>query len=85
MPDCGPCRPPEHGGQPGVGLGSNLSIVQNRQDFTNNMVTTLKTGADGSPSPTPTWKAPICWLCRPGSNWSITALSLASQANQSGF
>ena len=28
-------------------FGSNLSIVQNRQDFTNNMINTLKQGADG--------------------------------------
>ena len=46
-------------------FGSNLSVVQNRQDFTKGMVDILTAGADGLPLRTRTRKARTCWRFRP--------------------
>ena len=64
-------------------FGSNLSIVQNRQDFTNNMVNTLKTGADGLTLADTNLEGANMLALQTRQQLSITALSLASQANQS--
>ncbi|MBL8574520.1 MAG: flagellar protein [Hyphomicrobiaceae bacterium] len=63
-------------------FGTNLSVVQTRQDFTKNMINTLQTGAD---------KLTLADMNEEGANLlalqtqqqlSSTALSLASQADQ---
>ena len=64
-------------------FGSNLSIVQNRQDFTNNMVNTLATGADGLTLADTNLEGANMLALQTRQQLSITALSLASQANQS--
>jgi flagellin len=63
-------------------FGSNLSIVQNRQDFTNNMVNTLQTGADGLTLADGNLEGANMLALQTRQQLSITALSLASQANQ---
>jgi flagellin len=63
-------------------LGSNLSIVQNRQDFTNNMVNTLTTGADGLTLADGNLEGANMLALQTRQQLSITALSLASQAQQ---
>jgi flagellin len=64
-------------------FGSNLSIVQNRQDFTNNMVNTLHTGSDGLTLADTNLEGANMLALQTRQQLSITALSLASQANQS--
>jgi flagellin len=64
-------------------FGSNLSIVQNRQDFTNNMINTLQTGADGLTLADTNLEGANMLALQTRQQLSITALSLASQANQS--
>jgi flagellin len=64
-------------------FGSNLSIVQNRQDFTNNMINTLKQGADGLTLADTNEEGANMLALQTRQQLSITALSLASQANQS--
>jgi flagellin len=63
-------------------FGSNLSIVQNRQDFTNNMVNTLQTGSDGLTLADGNTEGANMLALQTRQQLSITALSLASQANQ---
>jgi flagellin-like hook-associated protein FlgL len=63
-------------------FGSNLSIVQNRQDFTNNMVNTLQVGADGLTLADTNLEGANMMALQTRQQLSITALSLASQANQ---
>jgi flagellin len=63
-------------------FGSNLSIVQNRQDFTNNMVNTLTNGADGLTLADGNLEGANMLALQTRQQLSITALSLASQANQ---
>ena len=63
-------------------FGSNLSIVQNRQDFTNNMVNTLTTGADGLTLADGNLEGANMLALQTRQQLSTTALSLASQANQ---
>jgi flagellin len=63
-------------------FGSNLSIVQNRQDFTNNMVNTLTTGSDGLTLADGNVEGASMLALQTRQQLSITALSLASQANQ---
>ena len=63
-------------------FGSNLSIVQNRQDFTNNMVNTLQTGADGLTLADTNLEGANMLALQTRQQLSIQALSLASQANQ---
>jgi len=64
-------------------FGSHLSIVQNRQDFTNNMINTLKTGADGLTLADTNEEGANMLALQTRQQLSITALSLASQAQQS--
>jgi flagellin-like hook-associated protein FlgL len=63
-------------------FGSNLSIVQNRQDFSNNMVNTLQVGADGLTLADTNLEGANMMALQTRQQLSITALSLASQANQ---
>jgi flagellin len=63
-------------------FGSNLSIVQNRQDFTNNTINTLTTGADGLTLADGNLEGANMLALQTRQQLSITALSLASQANQ---
>ena len=64
-------------------FGSNLSIVQNRQDFTKNMINTLQTGSDGLTLADTNLEGANMLALQTRQQLSITALSLASQANQS--
>ena len=64
-------------------FGSNLSIVENRQDFTNNMINTLKVGADGLTLADTNEEGANMLALQTRQQLSITALSLASQAQQS--
>jgi flagellin len=64
-------------------FGSHLSIVQNRQQFTNAMINTLKTGADGLTLADTNEEGANMLALQTRQQLSITALSLASQANQS--
>jgi len=63
-------------------LGSNLSVVQARQDFTRDLVTTLKTGADNLVLADTNEEGANLLALQTRSQLSQTALSLASQADQ---
>jgi flagellin len=63
-------------------FGSNLSIVQNRQDFTKNMIATLQTGADNLVLADTNEEAANMLALQTRQQLSSTALSLASQADQ---
>jgi len=63
-------------------FGNNLSIVQNRQNFTNNMINTLQTGADGLTLADGNLEGANMLALQTRQQLSIQALSLASQANQ---
>jgi len=62
-------------------FGSNLSIVQNRQEFTTNMVNTLQVGADGLTLADGNLEGANMLALQTRQQLSISALSLASQAN----
>ncbi len=64
-------------------FGSSLSIVQNRQDFTRKMVTTLKTGADNLVIADTNEEGANMLALQTRQQLSITALSLANQSIQS--
>ena len=64
-------------------FGSNLSIVQNRQQFTNNMINTLKTGADGLTLADTNEEGANMLALQTRQQLSTTALSLAAQAANS--
>lgn len=63
-------------------FGSNLSIVQNRQDFTKSMISTLQTGADNLVLADSNEEAANLLALQTRQQLSSTALSLASQADQ---
>ena len=63
-------------------FGSNLSIVQNRQDFTKSMIATLQTGADKLVLADTNEEAANMLALQTRQQLSSTALSLASQADQ---
>jgi flagellin len=63
-------------------FGSNLSIVQNRQDFTEAMINTLQTGADSLVLADSNEEAANLLALQTRQQLSSTALSLASQADQ---
>ena len=63
-------------------FGSNLSIVQNRQDFTKNMINTLQTGADGLTLADTNLEGANMLALQTRQSLGTTALSLSSQANQ---
>ena len=63
-------------------FGSNLSIVQNRQDFTKAMINTLQTGSDNLVLADSNEEAANLLALQTRQQLSTTALSLASQADQ---
>ncbi|MBT9290606.1 flagellin N-terminal helical domain-containing protein [Prosthecodimorpha staleyi] len=63
-------------------FGSNLSIVQNRQDFTKNMINTLQTGSDNLVLADANEEAANLLSLQTRQQLSQTALSLANQADQ---
>jgi len=63
-------------------FGSNLSIVQNRQDFTKSMISTLQTGSDGLVLADTNEEAANVLALQTRQQLSTTALSLANQAAQ---
>jgi len=63
-------------------LGSNLAVVQTRQDFTNNMISTLRTGADNLVSADSNEEGASLLALNTRQQLSQTALSLANQADQ---
>jgi flagellin-like hook-associated protein FlgL len=63
-------------------FGSNLSIVQNRQDFTKSTINTLKTGADNLVLADQNEEAANLLALQTRQQLSQTALSLANQADQ---
>lgn len=63
-------------------FGSNLSIVQNRQDFTKNMVNTLQTGAANLTLADTNEEAANLLALQTRQQLSSTALSMASQSDQ---
>jgi flagellin-like hook-associated protein FlgL len=63
-------------------FGSNLTTVQTRQDFTKNMVNTLKTGSDNLVLADTNEEGANMLALQTRQQLSTTALSLANQANQ---
>jgi flagellin len=63
-------------------FGSNLSVVQNRQDFTKNMINLLQTGADSLVLADSNEQGANMLALQTRQQLSTTALSLASQADQ---
>jgi flagellin-like hook-associated protein FlgL len=64
-------------------FGQNLSIVQNRQDFTKNMINTLETGASNLTLADMNEEAANLLALQTRQSLSSSSLSLASQADQS--
>ena len=64
-------------------FGSNLSVVQARQDFTNSMVSTLNTGADNLVMADTNAESANLLALQTRQSLSTKALSLANQADQS--
>src|SRR5262245_12428876 len=63
-------------------FGSNLSVVQNRQDFTKNLINVLQTGADNLVLADSNEEGANMLALQTRQQLSTTALSLASQADQ---
>jgi len=63
-------------------FGSNLSIVQNRTDFTKNMINTLETGASNLTLADTNEEAANLLALQTRQQLSSTALSMASQSDQ---
>jgi flagellin-like hook-associated protein FlgL len=63
-------------------FGSNLSVVENRQDFTKNMINTLETGASKLTLADANEEAANLLALQTRQQLSSTALSMASQADQ---
>ncbi|MGN6490288.1 MAG: flagellin, partial [Devosia sp.] len=63
-------------------FGSNLSVVENRQDFTKNMINTLQTGAANLTLADTNEEAANLLALQTRQQLSSTALSMASQADQ---
>jgi flagellin len=64
-------------------LASNLSIITTRQDFTNNLISTLKTGADNLTLADMNEEGANMLMLQTRQQLGTTALSLSSQAAQS--
>jgi flagellin len=64
-------------------FGSNLSVVQARKDFTNNMVDTLSTGSDNLVAADTNAESANLLALQTRQQLSTKALSLANQADQS--
>ena len=63
-------------------FGSNLSVVENRQDFTKNMINTLETGAANLTLADTNEEAANLLALQTRQQLSSSALSMASQADQ---
>jgi flagellin len=63
-------------------FGSNLAVVENRQDFTKNMINTLETGAANLTLADTNEEAANLLALQTRQQLSSTALSMASQADQ---
>jgi len=63
-------------------LGSNLSIIETRQDFTKNMINVLETGASNLTLADTNEEAANVLALQTRQQLSSTALSLSSQADQ---
>ena len=63
-------------------LSANLSVVTTRQDFTNNMISTLQTGADNLTLADTNEEGANMLMLQTRQNLGITSLSMASQAAQ---
>jgi len=63
-------------------FGSNLSVVQNRTEFTKSMINTLQTGADGLVLADTNEEGANMLALQTRQQLSTTALSLANQASQ---
>jgi flagellin-like hook-associated protein FlgL len=63
-------------------FGGNLSVVQNRQDFTKNLINTLQTGAAGLTLADTNTEGANLLALQTRQQLSITALSLANQSQQ---
>ena len=63
-------------------FGSNLSVIETRQDFTKNMISTLETGAANLTLADTNEEAANLLALQTRQQLSSTALSLASQADQ---
>jgi hypothetical protein len=63
-------------------FGSNLTIVQTRQDFTKQIVSTLRTGADALVLADPNEEGANLLALQTRQQLSTTALSLSAQADQ---
>ena len=64
-------------------FGTNLTTVQTRQDFTNNLINTLKTGSDNLTLADMNEESANMLALQTRSQLGTQALSLANQANQS--
>ena len=65
-----------------TGISGSLSVVQNRQNFTNQMINTLQTGADNLVLADPNQEGANLLALQTRQSLSTTALSMASQAQQ---
>jgi len=63
-------------------FGANLTIVQNRQSFTKNMISTLQSGASDLTLADTNEEGANMLALQISQQLSVTALALASQANQ---
>jgi flagellin-like hook-associated protein FlgL len=64
-------------------FGSNLAVVQNRQDFTKNLINTLQTGASGLTLADTNLEGANLLALQTRQSLATTALSLSNQAQQS--
>jgi len=64
-------------------FGNNLSVVQNRQSFTKNMISTLQTGASNLTLADSNEEAANLLALQTRQSLATTALSISNQANQS--
>lgn len=64
-------------------FGNNLTVVQTRQDFTKNLINTLKTGSDALTLADKNEEGANLLSLQTAQQLGIQALALASQANQS--
>ena len=64
-------------------FGSNLAVVQNRQDFTKNLINTLQTGAAGLTLADTNEEGANLLALQTRQSLATTALSLSNQAQQS--
>ena len=67
----------------GSGLASDLSVIQTRQTFTNSLITTLNEGAGNLVNADQNEEGATLLALQTRQSLGVTALSLASQSNQS--